>query len=86
MASTEAYYLQGQAGGEVLDDGNVNSKTVRWIQVVRTARLSIDEMKSNIKFPATLSGIDLPVGMGIGGEFQAGSVMVDEGTVICYFS
>jgi len=84
MASPVSYDLQGQGGGVVLTGGMGHFGSIRWIQVVNDAVLTnIDSDSENILGSSGLTGITLPAGLGIGGDFS--NIDVLSGVVIVYF-
>lgn len=72
----------GQQGGDVLTTDNtpIEGKW-RWILVVQEAVLS--NVVSNLTADDQLNGLTLPVGLGIGGQFN--NIDVESGKVIAYY-
>ena len=89
MASPISYDLQGQGGGVTIKAGEtVYSRNFRWIQVINDTVLSVlGSVNINgvsTQGPADLTGITLPAGLGIGGQFTI--IGVTSGVVIAYFA
>jgi hypothetical protein len=86
MASPVSYDLQGQGGGIVLapeTEADSYIGNIRWIQVIADSVL--ETLNSNsIQYPEILTGITLPAGTGIGGNFN--EIKLTSGIVIVYFA
>lgn len=83
MSSPISYDLQGQGGGIVVENstGSLNAN-FRWIQVINdTVFASI--ASNNITDASVLSGLTIPAGVGIGGNFT--QIEVTSGVVIAYY-
>ena len=83
MSSPISYDLQGQGGGIVVDNstGSINAN-FRWIQVINDTVLA-SIASNNITSASVLSGITIPAGVGIGGNFT--QIEVTSGVVIAYY-
>jgi hypothetical protein len=83
MSSPISYDLQGQGGGIVMDNstGSINAN-FRWIQVINDTVLA-SIASNNITSASVLSGITIPAGVGIGGNFT--QIEVTSGVVIAYY-
>jgi hypothetical protein len=86
MASPVSYDLQGQGGGIVLSTAATTyTGKIRWIQVVNDAVLAtVASSSGNITGASRLQSINLPAGLGIGGNFS--QVILTSGVVIVYYS
>lgn len=85
MPRGDSYQLQGQQGGIVIDGGNSETGTFRWIQAIEDTVLdcSTGETAGNLTDISILDGKTIPAGLGIGGVFT--KVQVNSGTVIAYY-
>ena len=83
MSSPISYDLQGQGGGIVVDNstGSLDAD-FRWIQVINDTVLA-SIASNNITSASVLSGITIPAGVGIGGNFT--QIEVTSGVVIAYY-
>jgi len=86
MASPVSYDLQGQGGGIVLSTAATTyTGKIRWIQVVNDAVLAtVASSSGNITGASRLQSINLPAGLGIGGNFS--QVILTSGVAIVYYS
>ena len=89
MARGDSYQLQGQQGGVVIEAGEaVYQGNFRWIQVVNDTVLNVLGSPNingvSSQGPANLTGITLPAGLGIGGQFT--NIGVTSGVVIAYYA
>ena len=83
MSSPVSYDLQGQGGGIVIADLQGEVGNFRWIQVITDTEF--DGLDStNIDSVASLVGITIPAGVGIGGNFT--EIGVNTGVVIAYYA
>ena len=83
MSSPISYDLQGQGGGQVIDSTTgIVQGDFRWIQVI-TDTVFNSIASNNITDASALSGLTIPAGVGIGGNFT--QIEVTSGVVIAYY-
>ena len=83
MASSNAYDLQGQGGGQVYSstDGAVIGQ-FRWVQLINDTTFSAFTAANLTNSSARMAGVSIPAGVGIGGLITGFTVTT--GLVIAY--
>jgi len=83
MASSNAYDLQGQGGGQVYSstDGAVTGQ-FRWVQLINDTTFSAFNTANLTNSSTRMAGVSIPAGVGIGGLITGFTITT--GLVIAY--
>lgn len=85
MSSPVAYDLQGQGGSIVLStEETTYTGSIRWVQIMNNAVFAtVASASGNVSGAHRLQGIELPAGLGIGGNLS--QVVLTSGVVQVFF-